>query len=82
MYYKEERTNCFSTVNRHQYADGREVFNFCANFSPEMPIDWRKVIFKGLVIKGVYSRKMFETGYKRAALIQSGLDLEPLITHR
>jgi threonine 3-dehydrogenase len=45
-------------------------------------IDWDKVIFKGLVMKGIYGREMFETWYKMATLIQSGLDLTPLITHR
>ncbi|NIF24111.1 L-threonine 3-dehydrogenase [Candidatus Pantoea multigeneris] len=48
----------------------------------EMAIDWNKVIFKGLFIKGIYGREMFETWYKMAALIQSGLDLSPIITHR
>ncbi|WP_299002572.1 L-threonine 3-dehydrogenase [uncultured Shewanella sp.] len=47
----------------------------------EMPIDWSKVIFKGLTIKGIYGREMFETWYKMASLIQSGLDLSPIITH-
>lgn len=45
-------------------------------------IDWDKVIFKGLFMKGIYGREMFETWYKMATLIQSGLDLTPLITHR
>ena len=44
-------------------------------------IDWNDVIFKGLVIKGIYGREMFETWYKMAALVQSGLDLSPVITH-
>lgn len=48
----------------------------------DMAIDWQQVIFKGLFIKGVYGREMFETWYKMAALVQSGLDLTPLITHR
>ena len=45
-------------------------------------IDWDKVIFKGLEIKGIYGRRMFETWYKMGALIQSGLDISPVITHR
>jgi threonine 3-dehydrogenase len=45
-------------------------------------IDWNQVIFKGLVIKGVYGREMFETWYKMAAMLQSGLDITPIITHR
>jgi len=47
----------------------------------DMSIDWDKVIFKGLVIKGIYGREMFETWYKMASLIQSGLDISPIITH-
>ncbi|WP_444930365.1 L-threonine 3-dehydrogenase [Microbulbifer sp. SSSA002] len=48
----------------------------------EMAIDWGQVIFKGLIIKGIYGREMFETWYKMASLIQSGLDLTPIITHQ
>ena len=47
----------------------------------DIAIDWNQVIFKGLVIKGIYGREMFETWYKMASLIQSGLDLSPIITH-
>ncbi|KZN52551.1 L-threonine 3-dehydrogenase [Pseudoalteromonas luteoviolacea] len=47
----------------------------------DMAVDWNQVIFKGLVIKGIYGREMFETWYKMASLIQSGLNLEPIITH-
>jgi threonine 3-dehydrogenase len=47
----------------------------------DMAIDWSQVIFKGLTIKGIYGREMFETWYKMASLIQSGLDLTPMITH-
>ena len=49
---------------------------------PGTGIDWDQVIFKGLFVKGIYGREMFETWYKMATLIQSGLDLTPLITHR
>jgi len=44
-------------------------------------IDWNDVIFKGLIIKGIYGREMFETWYKMAAMLQSGLDIGPIITH-
>ena len=47
----------------------------------DMAVDWTKVIFKGLEIKGIYGREMFETWYKMASLIQSGLDLKPMLTH-
>jgi len=45
-------------------------------------IDWDKVIFHGLRIKGIYGREIFETWYKMAALIKAGLDISPIITHR
>jgi threonine 3-dehydrogenase len=44
-------------------------------------IDWNQVIFKGLEIKGIYGREMFETWYKMVAMLQSGLNLAPVITH-
>ena len=48
----------------------------------EVAVDWDQVIFKGLTLKGIYGREMFETWYKMAGMLQSGLDLEPIITHR
>jgi len=48
----------------------------------EVAIDWNEVILKGLTIKGIYGRQMFETWYKMAALLQSGLNIRPVITHR
>lgn len=50
--------------------------------SGRVDIDWNDVIFKMLTIKGIYGREMFETWYKMTALIQSGLDLTPVLTHR
>lgn len=47
----------------------------------EFGIDWSQVIFKGLVLKGIYGREMFETWYKMASMLQSGLDVTPIITH-
>lgn len=46
------------------------------------PIDWNDVIFGGLIIKGIYGREMFETWYKMSAMLQSGLDISPVITHK
>jgi len=46
------------------------------------PIDWSRVIFKGLTLKGIYGREMFETWYKMASMLQSGLDIAPIISHR
>jgi threonine 3-dehydrogenase len=49
---------------------------------PPTAIDWDYVVFNGLTIKGIYGRKMYETWYKVTMLINCGLDIEPIITHR
>lgn len=46
------------------------------------PLAWTKVIFKSLFIKGIYGREMFETWYKMASMLQSGLDVQPIVTHK
>jgi threonine 3-dehydrogenase len=48
----------------------------------EMAIDWNKVIFNMLTIKGIYGREMYETWYKMTVMLQGGLDINPIITHR
>ncbi|PLX87149.1 MAG: L-threonine 3-dehydrogenase [Desulfuromonas sp.] len=48
----------------------------------DMTVDWSQVILKGLTLKGIYGREMFETWYKMASLIQAGLNLNDIITHR
>ncbi len=50
--------------------------------SEEMCIDWKTVIFNMLTIKGIYGREMYETWYKMTVMIESGLNIEPVITHR
>ena len=47
-----------------------------------MTLDINDVIFKGLEIQGIYGRRIFETWYKMAAMLQSGLDISAIITHR
>lgn len=47
----------------------------------EIAIDWNEVVFNGLTIKGIYGREMYETWYKMTAMLQSGLDISPVITH-
>jgi len=47
----------------------------------EIAINWNDVIFKGLFIKGIYGREMFETWYKMSSMLQSGLNMDPIITH-
>ena len=49
---------------------------------PPTAIDWDYVVFNSLTIKGIYGREMFETWYKATMLIQGGVDIAPLITHR
>jgi threonine 3-dehydrogenase len=51
-------------------------------FPDKVAIDWDKVIFKGLVLKGIYGREMFETWYKMSSMVRAGLDISPVITHR
>lgn len=48
----------------------------------EIAIDWNKVVFNMLTIKGIYGREMYETWYKMTVMLQSGLDISPVITHR
>ena len=48
----------------------------------EVAIDWRTVIFNMLTLKGIYGREMYETWYKMTVMLQSGLDINPVITHR
>ena len=50
--------------------------------SEKMAIDWSQVIFKGLTIKGIYGREMYDTWYKMASMLQSGLNIDAILTHR
>ena len=51
-------------------------------FPGEVAIDWSSIAFKGLILKGIYGREMYETWYKMASMLQSGLDISKVITHR
>jgi threonine 3-dehydrogenase len=48
----------------------------------DMAIDWRTIVFNMLTVKGIYGREMYETWYKMSVMLQSGLDIAPVITHR
>jgi threonine 3-dehydrogenase len=48
----------------------------------ESPMDWRQVIFNMITIKGIYGREMYETWYKMSVMLESGVDITPVITHR
>jgi threonine 3-dehydrogenase len=47
----------------------------------QAPIDWNDIVFKGLTLQGIYGRRMFETWYKMLAMLETGLDISPVITH-
>jgi threonine 3-dehydrogenase len=46
------------------------------------PVNWNEIIFKGLKLKGIYGREMYETWYKMEAMLLAGLNIKPVITHR
>jgi threonine 3-dehydrogenase len=46
------------------------------------PVDWSRIVFKAITIKGVYGREIFETWYKMIAMLENGLDVRRVITHR
>ncbi len=46
------------------------------------PVDWSRIVFKAITIKGVYGREIFETWYKMIAMLENGLDVSKVITHR
>lgn len=70
----------FADMLKHMYHGGKIAL---LGILPDATaINWDDVIFKGLQIKGIYGREMFETWYKMEQLIKSGLDLSPIITHR
>jgi threonine 3-dehydrogenase len=50
--------------------------------SDEFSVNWKTIIFNMLTIKGIYGREMYETWYQMSVLLESGLDIEPVITHR
>ncbi|MFV0499295.1 MAG: L-threonine 3-dehydrogenase [Bacilli bacterium] len=62
-------------------ANGGKI-SLLAILPKDATIDWNKVVFKGLFIKGIYGREMYRTWFKMSALLQSGLDINPIVTHR
>ena len=70
----------FEGMLENMYHGGRIAL---LGFLPPMTqIDWDQIIFKGLTIKGIYGREIFETWYKMETMLQSGLDISPVLTHR
>jgi len=72
--------DAFNSMIKNMYHGGKiAILGF---LPPTTEISWDKVIFKGLHLKGVYGREVFETWYKMAQMLRSGLDISPVITHR
>ena len=70
----------FESMLENMYNGGRIAL---LGLLPSMSkIDWNQVIFKGLFLKGIYGREIFETWYKMEVMLQSGLDISPVLTHR
>ncbi len=67
-----------SMINHMNHAGKVALLGFLPH---ETQIDWNQVIMKGLILKGIYGREMFETWYKMVCMLQSGLDISPVITH-
>lgn len=69
----------FNTMLTHMNHGGRIAM---LGFLPsDTQIDWNQVIMKGLILKGIYGREMYETWYKMASMLQSGLNVAPMLTH-
>jgi threonine 3-dehydrogenase len=70
----------FADMLRHMYHGGKVAL--LGILPSDTLIDWDNVIFKGLTVRGIYGREMFETWYKMTQLVLGGLDLHPVLTHR
>lgn len=70
----------FNDMLRHMYHGGKVAL--LGILPSDTRIDWDNIIFKGLTVKGIYGREMFETWYKMTQLVLGGLDLKPVLTHR
>lgn len=70
----------FNLMIEHMYNSGK--ISLLGILPGNTTVDWNKVIFKGLTLKGIYGREMFETWYQMEQMLMSGLDISPMITHR
>lgn len=73
-------SEAFNSMLEVMYNSGK--ISLLGMLSSNTQIDWSKVIFKGLTLKGIYGREMFETWYQMEQMLLSGIDLTPMITHR
>ncbi len=72
--------HAFNDMLDHMYNSGK--ISLLGILPPKTGINWDKVIFKGLTLKGIYGREMFETWYQMEQMLHSGLNLSPMITHQ
>lgn len=70
----------FNQLVEHMYNSGK--ISMLGILPSSTQVDWNRIIFKGLTLKGIYGREMFETWYHMEQMLMSGLDLSPIITHR
>lgn len=70
----------FNTMVENMYNSGK--ISLLGILPASTKVDWNKIIFKGLTLKGIYGREMFETWYQMEQMLLSGIDLTPMITHR
>ncbi len=73
-------TAAFQSMIRNMHHGGR--ISLLGILPKETQINWNDIIFKGLILKGIYGREMFETWYKMQTMLQSGLDISGVLTHR
>ncbi|WP_245820785.1 L-threonine 3-dehydrogenase [Saccharicrinis aurantiacus] len=72
--------HAFSSMIEHMYNSGK--ISMLGILPETTTVDWNKIIFKGLTLKGIYGREMYETWYHMEQMLLSGINLEPMITHR
>ncbi len=70
----------FNDMIKHMYNSGK--ISQLGILPPMTSVEWDKIIFKALTIKGIYGREMFETWYKMEQMLHKGLNIKPIITHR
>ncbi len=72
--------DAFNLMVEHMYNSGK--ISQLGILPADTPVNWNRIIFKGLTIKGIYGREMYETWYHMEQMLMSGLDISPIITHR
>jgi threonine 3-dehydrogenase len=70
----------FNQLVEHMYNSGK--ISLLGILPSSTQVDWNRIIFKGLTMKGIYGREMYETWYQMEQMLMSGLDISPIITHR